>query len=133
MRINESQLVDFSKYKFKKDRAFENNLVFAEIQVEIAKAVIEFRNNNNYTQKDLSELLNVNQSMIAKLEKGNYNPSIKFLFDLSNKLSDDYSFFISVISRIQKLIESETSNRFDYDVDNDIKELKVSEKSEDYE
>ena len=132
MKVNNSTLFDFSKYKTKKNKDFENQLIYAEIQAEIAKTIIEYRNKNNLTQKDLSDILDVNQSMIAKLEKGNYNPSIKFLFELSNKISDDYSFLNSVLVRIQKLLADKVGNDFYYNDVDDIVTYKVSEDDEKY-
>ena len=38
------------------------------------------------TQKDLANKLNITQAMVSKLESGEYNPSIGFLFKISKKL-----------------------------------------------
>ena len=132
MKIDESNLLDFSKIKYNKDIEFDRKLVYATIQAEIAKSLIEYRKKNSLTQKDLAQKINVNQSMIAKLEHGDYNPSIKFLFDLSLKLDDNYNFFIKVISKIKKIIVKENISRFSYDDNYEISQLKVSEEKEEY-
>ena len=132
MKIDDSKLFDISKIKYNKDIEFDRMLVYATIQAEIAKELVSYRKNNNLTQIELAKRVNVNQSMIAKLERGDYNPSIKFLFDLSLKLDDNYDFFIKVISKIKKIIVKENISRFSYDDNYEISKLKVSEKKEEY-
>ena len=39
------------------------------------------------TQKDLANKLEITQAMVSKLESGEYNPSIEFLFKISKKLN----------------------------------------------
>lgn len=57
-----------------------------EILVNISLKLINYRINNNMTQKDLANKLAISQAMISKLESGDYNPSIEQLWKISNKL-----------------------------------------------
>ncbi len=132
MKIDKSKLIDFSKIKCKTDPEFEKAILYTMIKVEIAKSLINYRKKNNLTQKELAEKINVNQSMIAKLEHGNYNPSIKFLFDLSVKLDGNYDFFLEVISKIKELVIKENNANFQYEDQYETRELKVSEEKEEY-
>ena len=48
-------------------------------EYEIVKALIAARNEQNMTQKELSQRTGIQQSHISRLESGNYNPSLRFL------------------------------------------------------
>ena len=54
--------------------------------VDIASEVINYRVENNITQKELADRLEISQAMVSKLESGGYNPSVEFLFNISKKL-----------------------------------------------
>ena len=55
--------------------------------VDIACKIINYRLDNDMTQKDLANKLEITQAMVSKLESGEYNPSIEFLFKISKKLN----------------------------------------------
>ncbi len=57
-----------------------------DILVEISLKIINYRIEKGITQKKLAEKLNVSQSMISKLESGEYNPTIEQLWKVSKKL-----------------------------------------------
>jgi transcriptional regulator with XRE-family HTH domain len=46
---------------------------------EIIDQILLLRKERNLTQRELAELINTTQSCIARLESGNYNPSLQFL------------------------------------------------------
>ncbi|MEQ2130139.1 helix-turn-helix transcriptional regulator [Caldanaerobacter subterraneus KAk] len=48
--------------------------------------IFEFRIKNNLTQKQLAEKLGITQSMVSKLESGQYNPTVEQLWRISKKL-----------------------------------------------
>lgn len=58
-----------------------------DILVEISLKIINYRINNNLTQKQLAVRLNVSQSMVSKLESGEYNPTIEQLWKISKGLN----------------------------------------------
>lgn len=55
--------------------------------VDIACKIINYRIDNDMTQEDLANVLDITQAMVSKLESGEYNPSIGFLFKISQKLN----------------------------------------------
>lgn len=57
-----------------------------DILVSIASNLINYRVKNNLTQKELAQKLNMSQAMISKLESGEYNPTIKMLYEISKAL-----------------------------------------------
>jgi len=57
-----------------------------DILLEISLTLIKYRLKNNLTQKDLADKLEISQSMISKLESGDYNPSISQLWKISKRL-----------------------------------------------
>lgn len=55
--------------------------------VDIACQFIKYRAEKKLTQKDMAKKLGMTQAMISKLESGNYNPTVKMLFEIAQKLS----------------------------------------------
>ena len=72
---------DFEKYLDKQleNPEFSKEWEALEPEYSIMKAMIEARNAEGLTQKDLSERSGIAQGDISKLENGNANPSIKTL------------------------------------------------------
>lgn len=62
-----------------------------DLLVDIACEFINYRAANNMTQKELAERLNMTQAMVSKLESGEYNPTVKMLFEIAEKLSWTFS------------------------------------------
>ena len=60
----------------------------------IAFKFIHYRIDNNITQKDLANKLEISQSMVSKLESGEYNPTVKLLWEICKKLNWDFSISI---------------------------------------
>ncbi len=58
-----------------------------DILVDISLKLINYRLDNNLTQKKLAEKLEVSQAMVSKLESGDYNPTVEQLWKISKKLN----------------------------------------------
>lgn len=99
--MNFDNLFDASKIEIKSDVSkIDEVLQYEQILLSISKAIINYRKENNVTQKELAEILNVNQVMISKLERGNYNPTIKLLYSLSRQLTKSSDLFIDILKDI---------------------------------
>ena len=70
-----------------KDPKFKKEWDELEPQYQIIQSLIEARNENNITQKELSRLTGITQSDISKIENGNANPSIKTLQKIAKALN----------------------------------------------
>lgn len=57
-----------------------------EVEFQIIKAIIDGRNENHLTQRELSDMTGIAQGDISKIENGNANPSIKTLDRLADAL-----------------------------------------------
>lgn len=68
------------------DEQTKEEFELSDILVDIACKIINYRLDNNITQRDLANKLDIAQPMVSKLESGEYNPSIEFLFKISKKL-----------------------------------------------
>lgn len=55
-------------------------------RTRLAVNVEKYRNAKGYTQPELARLVDVDQTMISKIEKGKRNPSVPLLEDLADKL-----------------------------------------------
>lgn len=98
------------KYKSKKNSYLEGEILsisnYIQILGLISDEIKDYRAEFNLTQKDLAEVLDVNQAMVSKLEKGLYNPSIKFLTKLWNTLdTKSYNVASSMINKISNIVK----------------------------
>lgn len=75
-------LEDYKK-KCMKDPEFVKEYEAIQPEMAIVRAIIDARNSNHLTQKELAEITGINQSEISKLENGTRNPSIKLLQKLA--------------------------------------------------
>ncbi len=76
------------------DEETKQEFELSDILVDIACKIINYRLDNNITQKDLADKLNITQAMVSKLESGEYNPSIGFLFKIASKLDWKFQLII---------------------------------------
>lgn len=72
------------------DQDTKELLELDDILVDIAATMINYRINNNLSQKELAKKLDYSQSMISKLESGDYNPTVEQLWKISKKLGLDF-------------------------------------------
>lgn len=76
-------------------------LEFEDVLFAISEKIINYRKENNLTQKQLANILNVNQTMISKLESGKYNPTFKVIYNISRKLENSCNMFIDILDNIK--------------------------------
>ena len=76
------------------DDDVRSELELTDMLVDIACRIITYRMDNSITQKQLGEKLNITQAMVSKLESGEYNPSIGFLFKIADKLGWKFQLII---------------------------------------
>jgi len=79
--------------------------MFVVVSAEISKAFIKYRKENNLTQVQLAEILGVNQVMVSKLESGDYNPTVKKVFQFSWKLTNSPDFFVNILKNVEEGIK----------------------------
>lgn len=69
-----------------KNEEFRREYDDLEKQFNIITSIVEMRNKNHVTQKELSKLTGIAQGDISKIENGNANPSIKTLEKIASAL-----------------------------------------------
>lgn len=74
------------KKEFLKDPAFRKAYEELGPEFELASMIIEKRLRKGLTQKALAKKIGTQQSAIARLESGDYNPTIAFLEKVSKAL-----------------------------------------------
>lgn len=57
-----------------------------EFQKRMGRRVANIRNNKNYTQRELAELCLKDQQSIDKLERGIFNPTGYYLYEIATAL-----------------------------------------------
>ena len=101
MKVDTNKLFDAKSIPIKENVSnIDTVLEYEQILLAVSKAILHYRKEYNLTQKELAKKLNVNQVMISKLEKGNYNPTIKLLHSISRKLTDSSTLFIDMLKDI---------------------------------
>lgn len=84
---DKKMLVEAKDYFNNESDEFKREMIVEDLLVDIACEFIKYRVKNELTQKDLAKKLEITQAMVSKLESGDYNPSIKMLFEIAQKLS----------------------------------------------
>lgn len=104
-KINKNNLFDPYSVEIEESSEINEILNYSDILAEIAKTIIEYRNEHDLTQKDLAKKLNMNQSMISKLESGRYNATLKMLLKISYDLEKSPYLFIKILENIKNVLE----------------------------
>ena len=81
-----------SSYRDYKQKALKNPQIKAEydaleVEYDIIQAMIDARNKQNLTQKELSQRTGITQADISRIENGTRNPSLNMLKRLAEVLS----------------------------------------------
>lgn len=77
--------IDFLN-EFASDEA-KDRFELDDILYDISMRIFNYRTENNLSQKELANKLEVTQAMVSKLESGQYNPSIEQLWKISKKIN----------------------------------------------
>lgn len=85
-----SDLLNAYSFFDQEDNATEEAMRVEDLLVDIACQFIKYRDKNDMTQKELADKLQITQAMVSKLESGEYNPTVKMLFEIARKLSWDF-------------------------------------------
>lgn len=65
-----------------------------DILYSISIKIFDYRTKNGITQKELAEKLGIKQSMVSKLESGEYNPTVEQLWKISKKLGWNFNIIL---------------------------------------
>lgn len=119
MKIKENELLDLKNTKIDGDTSeIDEILEYEEILFEISKSLVNYRKENNLTQKQLAEILDVKQVMISKLESGNYNPTFKLLHRISRKLTNSTEMFIDTLNSVIEALNQMYELGYEFTIEN---------------
>lgn len=90
--INESQI--FKELGFEED-VVDALSMYYDIAYKVAAEIVQYRADHKLSQKKLANKIGLSQSMICKLESGDYNFSIKKLCEVFDKLGMQVDITIS--------------------------------------
>lgn len=85
--MSKKKLVDAYTFFEEESNELKQEMAVDDLLVDIACEFINFRVKHKMSQKDLAEKLQMTQAMVSKLESGDYNPTVKMLFEIAQKLS----------------------------------------------
>ena len=104
-----------------------------ELLYVISKNIITYRKENNLTQEELAKKINVNQTMISKLESGNYNPTFKQIYKITKKLTGSIELFNKIleemISSLKKYDEIQYNMFIKSECTNNLNNLYIQEEN----
>jgi len=80
---------EFKKKRFEENPELKKEYDELELEYKVISQIIELRKKKKITQKQLAELLNTKQPSIARLESGEYNPTLDFLKKIAEVLDAD--------------------------------------------
>lgn len=83
-----------------------------EILLTISKSIIEYRREKGITQKELAKILEVNQTMVSKLESGNYNATFKSIHKITRKLTKSSEMFAKILEEMIKNVRQITTQEY---------------------
>lgn len=115
--MNKEKLLNANKIKIEKDTLeIDEILELEEIYYAISSEIINYRKTNNLTQKELADKLEINQTMISKLESGKYNPTFKIIYEISRKLKNSADLFNNILLKILKEIRKVSSTNYSMNI-----------------
>ncbi|MBU4352483.1 MAG: helix-turn-helix domain-containing protein [Nanoarchaeota archaeon] len=81
------ELKDVKKRMFEKNPKLKKEYDKLEPEYKIIEQIIRLRKESNLTQDQVAKLMKSKQSCIARLESGEYNPSLEFLKRVADVLN----------------------------------------------
>lgn len=75
-----------------------------EISYTIAKFFYQYRKDNDLTQKQLAENMEIIQNKVSKIENGKYIPNLIELYEILYKLSNSSDMFLYLLDYIKSAI-----------------------------
>lgn len=75
-----------------------------EISYTIAKFFYQYRKDNDLTQKQLAENMEIIQNKVSKIENGKYTPNLIELYEILYKLSNSSDMFLYLLDYIKSAI-----------------------------
>ncbi len=76
----------YVKEQIKGDRQFAKDLEDARVQVRIAIMIARLREDKGLSQRDLARMTGLKQPQIARIESGDYLPTLETLWKLADAL-----------------------------------------------
>lgn len=126
MGINYDKLFNLNNTKFTNDTLqIDSILGFEEVLFAISESIINYRKEHNLTQKDLAKILKVNQTMISKLESGDYNPTFKNIYNISMALNNSSDMFVDILNNIRIKINNISTNKYNIEFESKNKVSKL--------
>lgn len=77
----------------------------SKILVDIACEFIKYRASHNMTQGELAKKLDISQVMVSKLESGDYNPTVRMLYEIAQRMGWKFNIEFSSDICVKKNVE----------------------------
>ena len=120
MNIDYNKLFNPDNIEIKEDVSDIYTIIeLEEVLFAISEKVINYRKENNLTQKQLADKLKVNQTMISKLEIGDYNPTFKQIYNMSRKLTNSSDLFLDILKNIEEKIKKISTHNYKLEIDSE--------------
>jgi len=123
-------------FKSIRDRILENPRVKKEyeknsLQFDVAEKVMKARIKKEMTQKELAERIGTTQPNIARVESGNYEPTLKILHKISKALGTELILTFAVLENEKSKTEFNNYSLFLGGEARNVPEMTYSSQSKD--
>ncbi len=109
MRTKDYLVNPYSRF----EKYSENEFEYEDMLYDISTMIFKNRLSRNMNQSEFAELLEISQSMVSKLESGEYNPSIGQLLKVTRKLNVKMEIKFKVNNQGNKIINDWSEKKVD--------------------
>lgn len=74
--------------------------MFYDLSYQLSTYIFDYRMNHGLSQKDLAKILQIKQSMVSKLESGNYNITLENICNVMAKLDTNITLEFESVEHI---------------------------------
>jgi len=109
MKTNDYLMNPYGRFEKYSEYEFE----YEDMLYDISTMIFKNRLSRNMNQSEFAELLDISQSMVSKLESGEYNPSIGQLLKVTRKLNVKMDIKFKVNNQRNKIINDWSEKKED--------------------
>lgn len=92
------------------DPAFRAEWERTAVARAVALRLVDYRAERDFSQRDLAKLLEMEQPQVARLERGDVNPTLETLMRLAGALDVEFTIDVRPVNRRTRLVTKRAQN-----------------------